>query len=111
MYPPSQLPDRKVSETQFNIWLEELEIYLSQEESFRVFLPGESYERWDSYENNSERISEVKGDDPAGQLKARQRQLRTVLSMIGKCVSEGHYDAVMRHSTSMQWIYNMLRFD
>ena len=37
IYPPSQLPDRLVSETHFNIWLEELEVYLSQEKDFEVF--------------------------------------------------------------------------
>ena len=43
VYAPNQLPDRGVSETQFNIWIEELEIYLSQEADFRLFLPGEAY--------------------------------------------------------------------
>ena len=38
IYPPSQLPDRNVSETEFNIWKEELEVYLNQEESFQQFL-------------------------------------------------------------------------
>ena len=31
IYPPAQLPDKDISETQFNIWREELEVYLSQE--------------------------------------------------------------------------------
>ena len=35
----------------------------------------------------------------------------TVLSIIGKCVSQGHYNSVIRHSTSLQWIYDMLRSD
>ena len=43
IYPPSQLPDREVSETQFSIWKEELEVYLSQDKEFEVFLPGEKY--------------------------------------------------------------------
>lgn len=56
----------------------------------------------------------MKGADDANDatiLKKRQRQLRTVLSMVGKCVSQGHYDNVVRHSTSMEWIYTMLRCD
>ena len=38
IYPPSQLPDRDVTETQFNIWQEELEVYLLQEKDYAVFL-------------------------------------------------------------------------
>ena len=118
VYPPKPLPDRGVSETQFKIWIEELEVYLSQEEGFRKFLPGEAYESWSSQENNNDRIEETKEEDisetpgvNAANLKRRQRDLRTVLSIIGKCVSMGHYDAVVRHATSMQWIYDMLRMD
>jgi hypothetical protein len=120
VYPPNQLPDRGVSETQFNIWIEELEVYLSQEPDYRVFLSGEAYADWEAAENNPNRLLNVKGEDVQGartaaqntaQLKIRQRQLRTVLSIIGKCVSLGHYYAVMRNSTSMQWIFDMLRND
>ena len=114
VHPPSQLPDRGVSEIQFNIWIEELEVYLSQEDSFRLFLPDEPYAEWEAQENNPDRLTAVKGADDANDatiLKKRQRQLRTVLSMVGKCVSQGHYDNVMRHSTSMEWIYSMLRCD
>ena len=121
VYPPSQLPDRGVSETQFSIWVEELEVYLSQEEQFRLFLKGEAYGTWQSQEVNPDRLTAVNGPDAApvqadrtkdeANLRMRQRQLRTVLSIIGKCVSQGHYDAVIRHSTSMQSIFNMLRGD
>ena len=37
-------------------------------------------------------------------------ELRTVLSVVGS-VSIGHYDAVKRISTSLRWIYDMLRRD
>ena len=121
VYAPNQLPDRGVSETQFNIWIEEFEVYLSQEEEFRSFLAGEAYAEWKAQENNPERLTEVKGADAQlpgrtvasdnAKLKIRQRQLRTVLSVVGKCVSIGHYDSVMRNSTSLQWIYEMLRCD
>ena len=63
IYPPSQLPDRLVSETQFNIWVEELEVYLSQEKDFEVFLKGGNYENWESAETNPDRILEVKPED------------------------------------------------
>ena len=59
IYPPSQLPDRKVNETQFSIWREELEVYLSQEEDFAVFLPGGWYANWTSAEANANRVAEL----------------------------------------------------
>ena len=120
VYPPNQLPDRGVNETQFNIWVEELEVYLSQEADYRVFLAGEDYAVWESQENNPARLTDLKGSDIvlgrtgaqiSAQLKLRQRQLRTVLSIVGKCVSIGHYDSVMRHSISLESIYDMLRSD
>ena len=119
IYPPSQLPDRLVSETHFNIWLEELEVYLSQEKDFEVFLKGGKYENWESAETNPDRIVEIKPGDrvhviPGGdenavkqrnndKLQKLRKDLRTVLSIVGKCVSEGHYNSVVRHSTSLQW--------
>ena len=121
VYPPSQLPDRSVSETQFKIWIEELEVYLSQEEKFRIFLDGGDYDQWQSQESNPDRLEELKGEDltrpartagsDAAKLKERVRDLRTVLSIVGKCVSQGHYEVVVRHSTSMQSIFNNLRCD
>ena len=119
VYPPSQLPDREVSETQFKIWIEELEVYLSQVERYEVFLKDGDYPEWTSQENNENRLTEVKGADArqldrskdAANLKLRVKDLRTVLSIVGKCVSQGHYDAVVRHSTSMKSIYDMLRCD
>ena len=127
IYPPSQLPDRLVSETHFNIWMEELEVYLSQEKDFEVFLKGGKYENWESAETNPDRIVEIKPEDRAqvgpgldanavrqrnnDTLQKLRKNLRTVLSIVGKCVSEGHYNSVVRHSTSLQWIYGNLRSD
>ena len=56
IHPPTQLPDRNVSETQFNIWKEELEVYLSQEDDFAVFLNGGMYQTWTCAETNSLRV-------------------------------------------------------
>ena len=109
-----------IEESQFNIWIEELKVYLSQEADFRLFLPGEAYAECESHENNPDRLTAVKGEDEASagrtvaiygaKLKVRHRQLRTVLSVVGS-VSIGHYDAVKRISTSLRWIYDMLRRD
>ena len=101
IYPPTPLPDRKVDETQFNIWTEEIEVYLSQENDFALFLPGGLYENWASFETNNLRIAALHQNDRvtaggnitaeraaaenAAKLPKRQRDLRIVLSIIGKC--------------------------
>ena len=56
IYPPAQLPDRTLTETQFSIWKEELEVYLSQEKSFKIFLPNGSYHNWESAETYNNRV-------------------------------------------------------
>ena len=133
IYPPSQLPDKGVSETQFNIWTEELEVYLTQDDDFSVFLPGGDYAEWLSQEANPDRVVNVKPEHRAQRVRADapdaaavnaaadeqdnqavnkiRKNLRTVLSIIGKCVPEGQYISVVRHSTSIQWIYKTLRSD
>ena len=123
IYPPSQLPDRNVNETEFNIWREELEVYLSQEADFQHFLPDGRYLEWQSQEVLPNRLAALKGADltrHADQvaiisndalLHKRRRDLRTFLSIIGKCVSQGHYTSVIRHSHSFTEICNSLRSD
>ena len=65
IYPPSQLPDRNVSETEFNIWKEELEVYLSQEESFQQFLEDGNYKAWKKQEEaiNGNRITDLVNEE------------------------------------------------
>ena len=63
IYPPTQLPDRDVTETQFNIWQEELEVYLLQEKDYAVFLKDGAYETWESLESNKDRIAALKAED------------------------------------------------
>ena len=127
IYPPSQLPDREVTETQFSIWKEELEVYLSQEADFAIFLPDQPYANWEAAEVFPDRVRDLKVEDRvqvgngvtvdgarqqnAAKVKKIRTNLRTVLSLVGKCVSQGHYNSVMRHSTSLTGIYQMLRSD
>ena len=100
IYPPAQLPDRGVSETQFAIWIEELEVYLSQEEDLAQFLHTGNYPNWQSKEVYENRIAElVEADQSDAETpEAQQREntaklanvrtkLRTVLALVGKCVS------------------------
>ena len=129
IYPPAQLPDRDVTETQFNIWQEELEVYLMQEKDFAVFIEGGAYDKWESQESNRNRIPNLKPQDtlaadqnvPRTEAEAEaanevfldkiRKNLRTTLSILGKCVSQGHYNSVIRHSTGLDWIYKTLRSD
>ena len=127
IYPPERLPDRNISETQFNIWREELEVYLSQEKSYKVFLPNQLYANWESAESYGSRIRRLHNADLVQANRDRNDEqahienedkladirvnLRTVLAIIGKCVSEGHYNSIVRHSTSLTWIYETLKAD
>ena len=52
IYPPSQQPAEKISDVQFDIWKEELEIYLEQEPKFEKFLPNGRYAQWTAAEVN-----------------------------------------------------------
>ena len=70
IYPPTPLPDKGVSETQFNIWTNEIEVYLEQESDFAIFLPGGKYENWLSHEVNPDRIANIKPED---RVIARER--------------------------------------
>ena len=101
IYPPSQLPGKNLSETQFSIWREELEVYLSQEKSFQIFLPGQSYQNWESAEMYNLRIRQLRATDRVvanGELNDAEAEvqneeklaeirtsLRTLLAIVGKC--------------------------
>ena len=63
VYPPKQLPDRGVTETQFDIWIEELEVYISQEDDLSMFLPGGRYEKWLPAEESPNRLDDVDEKD------------------------------------------------
>ena len=100
-----------------------MEVYLSQEADYQNFLPDGRYFEWQSQEVFANRLAALKGADlnrHADQvaiisndalLNKRRRDLRTFLSIIGKCVSRGHYTSVIRHSHSFTEISNSLRSD
>ena len=74
IYPPSQLPNKKLTETQFSIWKEELEVYLSQEKTFQIFLPGQNYENWESAESFNLRIRNLRQIDEVKQDRERNAE-------------------------------------
>ena len=100
IYPPAQLPEKKLTETQFNIWKEELEVYISQEKCFKIFLPGQPYQTWQSAEEYSDRIRRLNEPDLVRANADRTSEealieneekladlrvnLRTVLAIVGK---------------------------
>ena len=47
---------------------------------------------WESQENNE--TDWLKWRCQTANLKLRVKDLRTVLTIVGKCVAQGHYDAV-----------------
>ena len=63
IYPPAQLPERNLTETQFSIWREEMEVYLSQEKTFKMFLPDQPYQNWESAESYNHRIRTLNNAD------------------------------------------------
>jgi len=58
-------------------------------------------------------------DLPAGATEAqrrqlldkRRRQLDIFLSQVATCVSINHYNTVVRHATSLEWVFNKVRED
>ena len=52
IYPPNQLPAEGVSDVQFQIWKEELEVYLETEDKFEKFMTGGRYAEWEPAEMN-----------------------------------------------------------
>ena len=63
IYPTSRLPNSNVTSTQFEMWKEELEVYISQEAELKIFLPTKLYSSWQSAEENPDRIPELKEED------------------------------------------------
>ena len=111
IYPPTKLPEKGVTDLLFNIWVEEIEVYLSQDDRFTPFMRGGPYSTWLAYDANADRIAGPQGEDAAADLPTRRAQLRTFLSIVAKACDINHYNVVTRHSTSLQWIYDKLRED
>ena len=63
LYPPDQLPAEGVSDSQFGVWKEELEVYLESEDKFDQFMPDGRYSTWLSAEEDEKRIVQAKLPD------------------------------------------------
>ena len=111
IYPPNQLPAEGITDNQFAIWCEELEIYLEVEEKFRKFLPDGKYKAWTAAEENPLRIETPLAPDTADDLPQIRRELRQFISIVAKYCHQDYYNPLMKHSTSLEWIYERLRQD
>ena len=99
-----------------------MEIYLGQDEAMARFMIGGIYQTWSSQEADPNRIEvseqdpNLPADDAANRpavmlelLAKRRRELRTFIGLIAKVAAKNMYAAIVRHSTSMQWVYNRIR--
>ena len=122
IFPPNQLPVRNLSQQQLEQWIVQLEIWLGQDNDMARFMEGGIYQNWQADEVLTNRLQDVVDADPkvvegmtvnqrTELLEERRRQLRTFLSQTANCVSNEHHATIMRHSTSLQWIYDRIRQD
>lgn len=111
IYPPQQLPNEGVTDVQFSIWREELEVYLECENKFRKFLPGGTYDNWKAAEENEKRIISHKAPDTADSLPDIRRDLRQFIVIVAKYIHQDYYNPIIRHSTSLEWIFKKIRED
>ena len=111
IYPPNVLPQENITDVQFEIWKETIEVYLEIEEKFRKFLPGGRYSEWTPAENNEKRILSAIAPDKAEDLPDLRRDLRQFVSIVAKFVHCDYFNPIMRHSSSLKWIYKKIRED
>ena len=111
IYPPNQLPSEGISDVQFEIWREELEVYLEIENKFRKFLPGGRYQTWTPAETDENRILAPVDPDKVESMADIRRELRQFVTIVAKYVHMDYYNPIVRHSSSLQWIYTKIRED
>ena len=113
--PPERLPEGELTETDFQVYKTELEVFLQLDEKFHPFLPGGAYQEWEAGEGGEDRLKVAKqvgevNDTPA-KLVVRNIDLRLFLSLVAKTVAKSRYPTLMQHCTSLQWVYDQIRED
>ena len=122
IFPLNQLPVRNLSQQQLEQWTVQLEIWLGQDNDMARFMDRGIYSVWQADKHFPNRLADLHANDPKNLpalteaqrtelLEERRRQLRTFLSQTANCVSNEYYATIMRHSTSLQWIYTRIRLD
>ena len=114
---PNQLPESGLTRVQFKTWKDSIIVYIKQNDNFQPFLTGGIYATWLRSEENENRIPALENSDfqdpdnansRAEKLRKRQKDLLTMLSIIGRKVDQYDYDDVMNESTSLESIWTML---
>ena len=118
---PNQLPESGVTRVQFKTWKEGMIVYLKQNDDFLPFFPEGMYSSWIAGEENNKRILTLHADDhpvatgdqiqntlDANRLSKRQRDLATMLSIIGRKVDQYDHDEVVNGSTDLEKIWYMI---
>ena len=119
---PNQLPESGLTRVQFKSWKEGMLVYVKQNEDFLHFLQGGIYESWKSVDENPNRIhalaptetparNETSAETVTARAKLlakRQRDLNSLLSIIGRKVDQYDFDDVMNSSTSIASIWSMI---
>ena len=119
---PNQLPESGLTRVQLKSWKEGVTVYLKQNDDFLHFLKGGIYENWKAAEEDPNRItalaeSEIPTIDATNAattetrsklLAKRQRDLNSMLSIIGRKVDQYDFDDVMNSSTSITSIWAMI---
>ena len=112
--PPNRLPETHISEQDFEDWVNELEIWLGQDDSMARFMRDGIYANWTSQERDPDRIDVLNPGDPdrpaedaanrndrlTDLLAKRCKQLRTFLGQVVKYESK-NYAAIVRHAASL----------
>ena len=122
IHPPKPLPEQAISEQEFQDWQNELEIWLGEDDNMARFMTGGRYGTWRSQEAYPNRVEDLHPRDPerpqndaanredllADLLAKRRRQLKTFLGQVAKCTSRNLYATIVRHATSLEWIYTKI---
>ena len=122
IHPPEKLPVRGLTDHQFQIWKIQLRAWLYSDEALGHFLPDGRYANWQAEETTPQKIQQLAEPDTElpqnptqlqrdNLLTKRMRQLVIFLSQVANCVSINHYTTVLRHATSLQWIFYKVRQD
>ena len=108
IHPPKQLPEQTISQQQFEDWVNELEIYLGQDDNMARFMTDGLYHEWRSQEQDANRLRELLEGDPDAPeenarnreakerelLAKRRRELRTFIGQVAKSASKNMYAGI-----------------
>ena len=108
---PAKLEPEGLTETSFLIWKQELTVFLKTVPAYRKFMGTGKYTTWLSQEEFPDRIKTVHAQDAGASLEDIQCDLEQFITIVAKYVNKGYYLIIIKHCTSIDWIYKRLRQD